>query len=408
MSTPLKIVKKQTHDLKPYLKNARTHPKKQIDQIAASISEFGFNNPILIAEDGEVIAGHGRLAAAVKLGMESVPCIVLPHLTDDQRRAYVLADNKLAENSGWDPDMLRDELSALAAVNFNIDLVGFDASELNKILTPDTGADGRDADEEMVPTEGVPVSKLGDVWILGDHRLICGDSTDKATVEKLMAGAKPNLMVTDPPYGVEYDASFRSKIIDPRTGKNKTVRAEGKVLNDDRADWKAAWECFTGNIAYVWHAGCFAGVVQNSLEVCGFKTRAQIIWAKSNFAIGRGDYHWQHEPCWYAVRKGGNWTGDRKQTTVWNIDKPQKSETGHSTQKPIECMERPIRNNSSVGDYVYDPFGGSGTTLIAAERTSRKCLMIELNPAYVDLIVRRWEGFTGKKAVHQPAMQEAA
>lgn len=228
------------------------------------------------------------------------------------------------------------------------------------------------------------------------HRIACGSSTDPVTVARVLAGAKPHLMVTDPPYGVEYDANWRE-----RAGINTSGAATGKVLNDDNADWRDAWALFPGDVAYVWHAGLFAGVVVDSLTACGFQPRSQIIWAKSQMVMSRGDYHWQHEPCWYAVRKGkvGHYDGGRKQTTLWSIDKPQKSETGHSTQKPIECMKRPIENNSSPGQAVYEPFSGSGTTIIAGEMTGRSVYAIELNPAYVDVAVTRWQDFTGERAV---------
>jgi DNA modification methylase len=215
----------------------------------------------------------------------------------------------------------------------------------------------------------------------------------------VLAGVKPHLMVTDPPYGVEYDADWRNKAM-RADGTAIAGMATGKVMNDDKADWSEAWALFPGEVAYVWHAGLFAGTVADSLTSNGFKLRSQIIWAKSNFAIGRGDYHWHHEPCWYAVKEKatGHYNGDRKQTTLWQIPKPQKSETGHSTQKPIECMKRPIENNSSPGQAVYEPFSGSGTTIIAAEMTGRCCYAIELNPAYVDVAVTRWQDFTGQAA----------
>jgi DNA modification methylase len=237
--------------------------------------------------------------------------------------------------------------------------------------------------------------------MLGRHRLLCGDATVVTDVERVLAGVRPHLMVTDPPYGVEYDAAFRNTVI-RRNGKAVGARAVGAVLTDDRADWREAWALFPGDVAYVWHAGRFANVVQDSLEACGFAMRAQIIWAKNNIAIGRGDYHWQHEPCIYAVRAKakGHWQGDRKQSTLWRIDKPLKSETGHSTQKPIDCMKRPIENNSAIGQAVYEPFSGSGTTLMAGELTGRHVHAIELNPAYVDVAVMRWQTFTGHTAIH--------
>ena len=231
------------------------------------------------------------------------------------------------------------------------------------------------------------------------HRIICGDSTSADTVAALLGDVKPHLMVTDPPYGVEYDASFRNGI-KRADGSIVGARAVGKVENDDCADWREAWALFPGDVAYVWHAGVHAGTVADSLIDCGMQIRSQIIWAKNQMAIGRGDYHWQHEPCWYTVRKGskGHYDGGRKQTTLWQIDKPRKSETGHSTQKPVECMKRPIENNSSPGQAVYEPFSGSGTTIIAGEMTGRHIYAIELNPAYVDVAVKRWQDFTGEQA----------
>lgn len=226
------------------------------------------------------------------------------------------------------------------------------------------------------------------------HRIICGDSTDADTVAKVLAGVEPHLMVTDPPYGVEYDPEWRA-----RAGVNKSKSKMGVVSNDERADWSEAWALFPGRIAYIWHGGLHAAVVAESIVKCGFAIRSQIIWAKDRFALSRGDYHWQHEPCWYAVRDKGNWAGDRKQSTVWNIPARDDSGHGHSTQKPVECMKRPIENNSSPGQAVYEPFSGSGTTIIAGEMTGRHIYAIELSPAYVDVAVRRWEMFTGDSAI---------
>ena len=249
---------------------------------------------------------------------------------------------------------------------------------------------------------------------VGGHRLVCGDCTDPLVVGKALAGVKPHLMVTDQPYGVNYDANWRNEAARDGATKNWPrgaigkmgnrgigAGAIGKVTNDDRADWREAWMLFAGDVAYVWHAGLFASVVSEGLAESGFIIRSQIIWVKNNIVIGRGDYHWKHEPCWYAVRKGttGHWSGDRTQSTTWEIDKQQKSETGHSAQKPVECMKRPIENNSLPREVVYDPFVGSGTTIIAAEMTGRRCHAIEINPVYVDVAVKRWENFTGNKAV---------
>jgi DNA modification methylase len=250
-------------------------------------------------------------------------------------------------------------------------------------------------DQLSVP-DVVAKRRPDDVWVLGPHRVGCGDSTDLDVVGRVLAGASPDLMVTDPPYGVNYDPEWRH-----RAGVNNSSRT-GKVENDGRADWEAAWALFPGNIAYVWHGALHAVTVASSLERQGFAIRAQIIWAKERLVIGRGDYHWQHEPCWYAVRSRGNWTGDRKQTTLWTISsKDQDAETVHGTQKPVECMRRPILNNTSPGGYVYEPFLGSGTTLIAAESCGRVCRAVELSPLYVDVAIRRWQAFTAGEALRE-------
>ena len=384
-------------ELIPFARNSRTHSDEQVAQIAASIREFGWTNPILIDGANGIIAGHGRLAAARKLGLDAVPVIVLDHLTDAQKRALVIADNKLALNAGWDFELLASEIEGLGEDGFDLSLLGFNEDELANLLAEKTEGLTDADDIPEVPAE--PVSVLGDVWVLGKHRIVCGDSTDADTVAKCLNGVVPHLMVTDPPYGVEYDADWRN-----HTGDNsRTGRATGKVLNDDKADWREAWALFPGDVAYVWHAGNMAHTVAESLTSTGFGIRAQIIWNKHQLVIGRGDYHPKHEPCWYAVRKGktGHYVGGRKQTTVWDIDKPQKSETGHSTQKPVECMKRPIENNSSPGQAVYEPFSGSGTTIIAGEMTGRSIHAIELNPAYVDVAVKRWQDFTGQEAIHE-------
>lgn len=265
---------------------------------------------------------------------------------------------------------------------------------------------GGQTDPDAAPdVPAQPISRMGDLWLLGRHRLLCGDATKAEDVARVLGAIKPHLMVTDPPYGVDYDPNWRNEAArnGATAGRARGViggRAIGKVENDDRADWREAWALFPGDVAYVWHGALHASLVAESLFAAGFAVRAQIIWAKNNIVIGRGDYHWQHEPCWYAVRekKTGHWSGDRKQTTLWQIAKPQKSETGHSTQKPVECMKRPIENNSSPGHAIYEPFSGSGTTIIACEMTARGCMAIELNPAYVDVAVKRWQAFTGKSA----------
>jgi DNA modification methylase len=275
------------------------------------------------------------------------------------------------------------------------------------------GTEGKTDPDDIPEAPADPATQEGDVWILGNHRLCCGDSTDADAVAKALGGAVPHLMVTDPPYGVKYDPKWR---LEAGVNKAHQKRAEGKVLNDDRADWREAWELFPGDVAYVWHGALHAATVADSLVASGYQVRSQIIWAKNSLVMGRGNYHWQHEPCWYAVRNGGkaHWAGDRKQSTLWEIQNMHRTQgnvddgkTIHGTQKPIECMRRPILNNSKAGQAVYDPFLGSGTTLIACEMEGRHCRGLELNPAYCDVIVKRWEDFTGLKAERVPAKELA-
>jgi DNA modification methylase len=383
--------------LRPYARNAKMHGADQVARIAASMARFGWTVPCMVGDDGELIAGHGRVLAATELGLSEVPVIRLGHLDEAERRAYRIADNKLTELGDWDESLLRDEVAGLLADDFDLSLLGFAEDELEALLQdPDLAEDGAAEGEDEVPEPPAdPVSVPGDLWRLGTHRLICGDSTSADVVATLLGDVRPLLMVTDPPYGVEYDPSWRNA-----TGAAKTKRT-GKVLNDDRADWREAWALFPGDVAYVWHGALHATTVADSLIAAGFDIRSQIIWAKDRLVLSRGDYHWQHEPCWYAVKKRGkgHWAGDRKQTTLWQIaNKDQDAETVHGTQKPVECMRRPILNNSSPGQAIYEPFMGSGTTLIAAETTGRVCYGIELNPAYVDVAITRWQNMTGQSA----------
>jgi DNA modification methylase len=384
----------------PYTKNPRKIPAKAISKVAESIKAFGFKQPIVVDKQDVIIVGHTRLLGARKLGYEQVPVVVAADLTPAQVKAYRLADNRVSEESSWDDDLLGAELADLQELDFDLESLGFDDFELDRLLDC---SDDIERAEETPPLPQTPVTQPGDVWILGAHRLVCGDSTNPDDVAKALNGVQPHLMVTDPPYGVNYDANWRNEA-DRANGKPYGASAVGKVENDGRADWSESYALFPGDVVYVWHPpGALQNVFYSSLVECGFDVRMQIIWAKSHFPIGRGNYHVQHEPCWYAVRKKSgataHWSGDRKQSTLWQIDKPQKSETGHSTQKPIECMRRPILNNSSPGQAVYDPFVGSGTTLMAAELTGRVCHCLELSPAYCDVVVKRWEQYTGQKAV---------
>jgi len=323
-----------------------------------------------------------RLKAAQLAGLTEVP-VYVASWEEAKHKEFLIKDN--IAFGEWDWDMLANEWDAEELDDWGLD-VPIEEEPTEGLTDPDDVPD--------VPEE--PTTKPGDLWILGDHRLLCGDSTKAEDVERLMDGNSPELMVTDPPYGVNYDANWRNEAKRP-DGTPYGASALGKVNNDDQADWTEAYSLWSGKVAYVWHGDKASPLVGGNLESCGLVLRNLIIWGKNQHAISRGNYHHKHEPCWYAVRKGENagWIGDRSQMSLWEIDKPRKSETGHSTQKPIECMETPLRNHE--GD-VYDPFLGSGTTLIAAEKTGRKCYGMELDPKYCDVIVKRWEDFTGKKA----------
>lgn len=393
-------------DLIPYARNARTHSDEQVAQIAASIKEFGWTNPVLTDGDSGIVAGHGRVLAARKLGLEQVPTLALDGLSKAQVRAYVLADNKLALNAGWDNELLAIELGELKTDGFDLGIIGFSTEEFDGLFAEANATPDGQTDPDDVPEEpAVPVTKTGDLWLLGRHRLLCGSSILADDVQKVLAGAEPSLMVTDPPWGVSYDPGWRNeRQLAPFAG-----RQTSGVKNDDEADWEQAYALFPGSVAYVWHALTKSVVVAKGLTECGFTIRSQIIWVKHHYAIGRGDYHVQHEPCWYAVKAGtnGHWNGDRTQSTVWSIptvhvnsggDRVENERVGHGTQKPVECMRRPIVNNSNAGQAVYDPFLGSGTTIIACETTGRVCVGLDIDPVYCDVILTRWQNFTGKKA----------
>ncbi|MFC7541062.1 site-specific DNA-methyltransferase [Siccirubricoccus deserti] len=360
-------------------------------------------NPVLVDAEGVLIAGHGRVMAAKQLGLASVPVLRLGHLSPAQARALRLADNQISLNSGWDEALLAAEIARIRdEALVDLDVLGFSGMELDRLLaavgTETSGAIAPGDPDAPVPEPPEdPVTRPGDLWRLGQHRLLCGDATSATDVARLLGNARPHLMATDPPYGVNYDPGWRNE-----AGVSATMRT-GKVANDDRADWRAAWALFPGDVAYVWHAGVHARTVIESLEAAGFVIRSQIVWAKPRLVLGRGDYHWQHEPCLYAVRKGatGHWQGARDQTTLWSIGNggPEDLATVHGTQKPVECMRRSIVNNSVAGEAVYEPFCGSGTTIIAAETAGRVCLAMEVSPAYCDVAIERWQAMTGQPAV---------
>jgi DNA modification methylase len=392
----------------PYAGNARVHTEADLEKIAAAIRRWGWTMPALVDKEGMLIVGHGRVAAAPRAEVRSIPVIVARGWSEEEKRAYRLADNQLAARASWDLDLLRSELQELGSANFDLPLIGFEPERLDDILNR-LGSSGLTDPDSVPEVPEQPVTRLSDIWLLGGHRIGCGDSTSAADVAQVLAGSEPPLMITDPPYGVGYQPSWRA-----RRNLSRGRLARGEVLNDDRTDWQNAYALFPGNIAYVWFGALHGDIAAAGLAACGFQLRAQIVWVKQHFTLSRGDYHWKHETCWYAVRDGkaSHWQGDRTQTTVWEIannnpfgNRQREQSWGHGTQKPVECMRRPIVNNSRPGQAVYDPFLGSGTSLIAAEMTGRICYGLELNPAYVDVIVRRWQLFTGRSAIHQASGQ---
>jgi DNA modification methylase len=380
-----------TTKLVPYVRNPRKNDTA-VDRMANSIQEFGFKIPVLARSTGEVVDGHLRLKAANKLGLAEVPVILCYEWTDAQVKAFRLMVNRSVEWAEWDEQLLSLELADLKALDFDLNLTGFDTSELDRYLAGVDATRGLTDEDDAPDLPQTPVSRAGELWLLGHHRLLCGDSTVATDVERLLNGVSPTLMATDPPYGVDYEPAWRAE-----AGVNRNRSKLGKVQNDSRADWREAWALFPGDVMYVWHAGIHAATVQQSIEACGFEVRSQIVWAKDRFALSRGNYHWQHEPCWYAVRNNAHWNGDRSQSTLWQIKAREDDGHGHGTQKPVECMRRPMLNNSSPGQVIYDPFLGSGTSVIAAETCGRICYGLEIDPRYCDVILERWRQFTGRQ-----------
>jgi site-specific DNA-methyltransferase (adenine-specific) len=378
----------------PYANNARTHSDAQVAQIAASIREFGFTNPVLVSDDNTIIAGHGRVMAARKLALTQVPVIRLSHLTETQRKAYILADNKLALNAGWDDNLLSIELADLKDLGFDTDLTGFSADEIAALM-PVEVMEGL-TDEDEVPEVSVdPVTKLGDVWLLGKHRLMCGDSTSIQALEDLCQGQSVDMWLTDPPYNVAYE------------GKTKdALKIQNDSMSDDqfrqflRDSYVAADAVMkAGAVFYIWHADSEGYNFRGAAQDAGWKVRQCLIWKKQTMVMGRQDYHWKHEPCLYGWKDGAGhlWAADRKQTTILEFDRPSRN-AEHPTMKPVALFEYQMLNNTKGGDIVLDSFGGSGTTMIAAEKNGRLSRLMELDPKYCDVIVKRWQDFTGKQA----------
>ena len=389
--------------LKPYEKNARTHSSEQVAQIANSITEFGFTNPILVDSKDGIIAGHGRMTAAQELNLSKVPVVVLDHLSDRQRRAYVLADNQLALNAGWDLDVLRSELKDLVDEDFNIDLIGFSDEEL-KDLMPEELEPEYDGDADAIPEPPEdPISKPGDLWVLGEHRLLCGDSTNLQHIERLMDGKKADLWLTDPPYNVDYEGKTKEKLVIENDSMSDSDFRQFLVDVYTSAD--AVMNA--GGAFYIWHADSEGFNFRGAAADMGWQVRQCLIWLKQHMVMGRQDYHWKHEPCLYGWKEGAAhlWNTDRKQTTVLEFDRPSRNKE-HPTMKPVDLFQYQMCNSTKKGAIVLDSFGGSGTTLIAAERARRKACLMELDPRYCDVIVKRWEEFTGKTAVCEPNSQQ--
>ena len=390
----------------PYVKNSRTHSDEQVAQVAASIKEFGFTNPILLDKENVIIAGHGRMLAAQRLGLSEVPCIRLDHLTEAQKKAYIIADNKLALNAGWDSELLGLELGELRDEGFDISLTGFTEEELAGLIVEEIPEGLTDEDQvPEVPED--PVTKLGDIWVLGKHRLMCGDSTSIDAVDSLMDGQKADMVFTDPPYGMSYGGG-RAKGDDVKFKRGGGIKAHGMIIGDDKtgddlialienAVLSAVTVSKDGASKYV----CFPWRTYSEFEQamlnCGLSISACIVWDKKSIGLGNANYRPQHEFIFYC--KGDSWHGDKAQSDVWYMSRGATVAYVHPTQKPVELIEKAIGNSSKSGDSIIDVFGGSGSTLIACEKTARDCRMMELDPKYCDVIIKRWQDFTGLEAV---------
>ena len=408
-SLSLKNMKKQNLEIKylpvadliPYARNSRTHTPEQVAQIASSIKEFGFTNPVLIDSEKGIIAGHGRVMGAQKLGLKEVPTIEVTGWTDAQKRAYIIADNKLALNAGWDNDLLKLEIEELQGEEFDLELTGFDLDEIGEILDTDIGLD--DIEEDETPEPPVePKTQLGDVWTLGNHRLVCGDSTKADDVQKLADAESVDLWITDPPYNVAYEG---------RTDEKLTIQNDSM---DDASFLQFLSDAFSmaygtlkaGASFYIWHADSEGFNFRSACKINQLHIRQCLIWVKNSMAMGRQDYQWKHEPCLYGWKEGAShrWYSDRKQTTVLEFDKPLRNGE-HPTMKPVALFAYQITNSTKKGDVVLDSFGGSGTTLIACEQTDRKARLMELDPRYCDVIINRWQTLTGLEAVRDDGIK---
>ncbi|CAE6857030.1 hypothetical protein R75461_07768 [Paraburkholderia nemoris] len=394
------IVQRATDGLVPYARNACTHSPEQVALLAASIREWGWTNPILIDGENRILAGHGRLAAAKSLGMTVVPCVVLGAMSEAQRRAYILADNQLAARAGWDTDLLALELGELKALGFDLDLTGFEPDDLLRLLGPDAGG-GLTDDDEAPACPDSPVSAPGDLWRCGEHRVLCGDALSMADMARLMDGAQADLIISDPPYNVAYAGKSKRRL----TITNDAMSAV--------AFYRFLLDAFTmmfavaadGAGAYVFHSDVEGANFRRAFSDAGFRFAQCCVWVKSTFVLGRKDYQIQHEPVLYGWKPGDahRWYGDRRQSSVWNFDRPAASDL-HPTMKPVAMVEYAVLNSSRSGELVLDPFAGSGTALVACEKTGRCARVLEIDPRYCDVTVRRWQDWTGKKAIREDGL----
>ena len=391
MSNELNYYLADVEELIPYARNARTHSSAQITQIAASIKEFGFLAPIVIAEDNTILCGHGRFYAAQKLGLKKIPCVKESHLTEAQKRAYIIADNKLSINAGWDDELLAVELSDLQGEGVDLSITGFDEKELADLFDDKSKSDVEDDGYDLsAALEKAAFVQRGDIWTVGRHRLMCGDATSADDVAALMGGKRANLLLTDPPYGVSFKSSSGLTI------QNDSIKDEDFYCFLKSA-FSAAVDCLEkGAAAYIFHADTEGLNFRRAFVDAGFHLAGCCIWVKDSLVLGRSDYQWQHEPVLYGFLQNGkhSWYSDRKQTTIWNFAKPKKN-ANHPTSKPLDLLSYPIQKSTQENAVVLDTFGGSGSTLMACELTNRICYTMELDEKYASVILRRYVDDTG-------------
>lgn len=386
MKTTTQMELVPTDKLIPYVNNARTHSAEQVNKLRASLREFGFINPVIVDKDLNVIAGHGRILAAKEEKIPEVPCVYVDYLTEAQKKAYILADNRMAMDAGWDEELLRVEIEALQAEAFDVSLTGFDEKEISDLFKDADGTGAEDDDFDLsAALEQAAFVEQGDVWTVGRHRMMCGDATVAEDVQKLMDGKKANLILTDPPYGVSFQSADGLSI------QNDSIKGEEFYQFLLKAMQNMVSVLEPGGAAYVFHADTEGLNFRRAFVDAGLHLAGCCIWVKNSLVLGRSDYQWQHEPVLYGFLKNGkhSWYSDRKQTTIWNFDKPKRNKN-HPTSKPLDLLAYPIGNSTQANAIVLDTFGGSGSTLMACEQTNRICYTMELDPKYASVILRRY------------------